>query len=216
VMEFEDWEPLYEEILEEFGYERPEDRGSARVLNDLLEATPDPAEKIDAVRGERVVVVGNAPSLKPSVVPALGEALVVSADGASERLADAGVASDVIVTDLDGAPRHAAEASHEGAVVVVHAHGDNRGALERWLPEFDTRNVVGTTQADPDEFDALHNFGGFTDGDRAVFLADEFGADELELAGFDFGDATGEKLKKLRWARRLIREVEAHRDESIL
>jgi len=211
-MRFEDWEPFYETILEEFEYELSEDRSSARVLDDFLE---DPStDRLEALRGESVVVVGDAPSLDPSEVPP--DAFAVSADGASERLADAGVESDVIVTDLDGAPRYAAEASRLRTVVVVHAHGDNRGALERWLPEFDPSNVVGTTQADPDDFDALRNFGGFTDGDRGVFLADEFGADEISLVGFDFEEATGEKREKLRWARRLIQEVEDRRDQGIL
>ena len=33
----------------------------------------------------------------------------------------------------------------------------------------------------------VHNFGGFTDGDRAVFLAVQLGAKKLILAGMDFG-----------------------------
>lgn len=212
MMKFEDWESFYESILDEFGYEREDDRCSAQILDRHLEASA--VDKLDVMRDEFVAVVGDAPSLEPSQVPE--DAFVVSADAASERLADAGVGSDVIVTDLDGAPRYAAEASHEGIVVVVHAHGDNIDALERWLPEFDASNVVGTTQTDPDRYDTLHNFGGFTDGDRGVFLADEFDADEIRLVGFEFEAATGEKRKKLCWARKLISEVEDYRDERIL
>lgn len=211
-MKFNEWERFYREILDEFGYDREKDRRSAQVLSRHLENSA--MDELTLLTDESITVVGDAPSLEPSRVP--GEATVVSADGASERLAEAGVNSDVVVTDLDGAPSHAAETSHEGTVVVVHAHGDNIDAVERWLPEFDTSNVVGTTQADPRRFGMLKNYGGFTDGDRAVFLADEFGADEIGLLGFDFEEATGEKLEKLRWARRLIREVESRRGEVIL
>jgi len=211
-MEFDDWEPFYEKILEEFGYSRNEDRRSARFLDKRIE--PFDVSRLDVLlRDEKVAVVGDAPSLDVSSVPE--DAVVVTADGASERLADAGVSSDVIVTDLDGAPEHAVEASQEGPV-VVHAHGDNIDALERYLSEFEMSNVVGTTQADPSDFDALYNFGGFTDGDRAVFLADEFGASRIVLVGFDFETAEGEKREKLRWARRLLRVLSEEREESLL
>ena len=53
--------------------------------------------------------------------------------------------------------------------------------------------VIGTTQIEP--ISDVYNFGGFTDGDRAVFLAEHFGAKEIELVGFDFEAAEGTKLK---------------------
>ncbi|MDZ7688456.1 MAG: 6-hydroxymethylpterin diphosphokinase MptE-like protein [Halobacteriales archaeon] len=212
-MEFEDWEPFYEEILDEFGYSREEDRNAARFLDEKL-GDFDLSRLETLLRDENVAVVGDAPSLEPPSVPK--EGVVIAADGAAELLSEADVKVDVIVTDLDGAPRHAAEASYEGTVVVVHAHGDNLDALERWLPEFDFSNVLGTTQTDARRFDALHNFGGFTDGDRAVFLADEFGAARIVLVGFDFEAAEGEKREKLRWARRLLEYLEEERDEQLV
>jgi len=212
-MEFKDWKPFYEKILDEFGYSREDDQNAARFLDENLERFD--VSRLDAlVREETVVVVGDAPSLEPSSVPE--DAIVVAADGAAERLSEAGVKVDIIVTDLDGAPAHAAEESREGTVVVVHAHGDNLDAIERYLSDFDTSNVVGTTQVDPTSFNALYNFGGFTDGDRAAFLADEFGAAHVELVGFDFEAADGEKREKLRWARLLLEHLEGHRDECLL
>jgi hypothetical protein len=57
----------------------------------------------------------------------------------------------------------------------------------------------------------LVNFGGFTDGDRAVFLADHFKAKNIYLVGFDFEGKDSAfkkldkvKLKKLDWAHVLI------------
>jgi hypothetical protein len=56
--------------------------------------------------------------------------------------------------------------------------------IARLTPFFN--NVLGTTQAQP--AGNLYNFGGFTDGDRALFLAVALGASEITLAGMDFGD----------------------------
>ena len=63
--------------------------------------------------------------------------------------------------------------------------------------------------------DAVDNFGGFTDGDRAAFLADELGAADLRFVGWDFDDpAVGpEKARKLRWAERLLHLLERRRGD---
>jgi len=53
----------------------------------------------------------------------------------------------------------------------------------------------------------LRNYGGFTDGDRAVCIAEHFGAARVTLAGFDFDNPipdTPSKLRKLAWARKII------------
>jgi len=63
---------------------------------------------------------------------------------------------------------------------------------------------MGTAQCRPPP--GLYNFGGFTDGDRCVFLAQELGAAKIKLVGFDYEDesVTPRKKKKLAWAKRLI------------
>ncbi|MEZ5336103.1 MAG: hypothetical protein R2741_13165 [Methanolobus sp.] len=55
----------------------------------------------------------------------------------------------------------------------------------------------------------VYNFGGFSDGDRCVYLAKEFGAASITLIGFDFDDlyVNPVKKKKLKWARLLIEKV---------
>jgi uncharacterized Rossmann fold enzyme len=75
-------------------------------------------------------------------------------------------------------------------------------------------NVLATTQAAPRG--AVGNHGGFTDGDRAAFLADAAGAERLVFAGWDFDDPSVApvKLKKLRWAERLLFVLERRRDET--
>ncbi|MEA1869387.1 MAG: 6-hydroxymethylpterin diphosphokinase MptE-like protein, partial [Euryarchaeota archaeon] len=112
---------------------------------------------------------------------------------------------DVIVTDLDGTIEDIISASRKGSFVVVHAHGDNIPAVESVVPLLSWK-VLGTTQAEP--FDGIYNFGGFTDGDRCVFLAKASGAASVMLFGFDYDDpdVNDVKKKKLRWAKRLIEE----------
>jgi hypothetical protein len=95
-----------------------------------------------------------------------------------------------------------------GSVTLVHAHGDNIETLQEHLPRF-TQQLMLTTQTRP--FDGVFNFGGFTDGDRAVCVADHFGARTIRLVGFDFdrptvkeGKDVAVKKRKLAWARRII------------
>ena len=90
----------------------------------------------------------------------------------------------------------------------------------RWVPSF-SPPVIGTTQAEP--FPGIYNYGGFTDGDRAVFLAIHFGARKIILKGFDFDNPMGKpiidmelKLKKLKYAKQLIAWAEKTFDAEII
>jgi len=42
----------------------------------------------------------------------------------------------------------------------------------------------------------VYNFGGFTDGDRSVFLAEELGASQIILVGMDLGNEIGKYYSK--------------------
>jgi uncharacterized Rossmann fold enzyme len=118
-----------------------------------------------------------------------------------------------MVTDLDKAPGVARDLTHAGTPVAVHAHGDNRGAIRGWVPGMATDRVLATTQVEPRG--PVVNVGGFTDGDRAAFLADFLGAGALTFPGWDFDDpgVGAEKRRKLRWAERLLAWLERHRGE---
>jgi uncharacterized Rossmann fold enzyme len=76
-----------------------------------------------------------------------------------------------------------------------------------------TEWVFPTTQVEPRP--PVVNVGGFTDGDRAAFLADHLGADSLVFPGWDFDDpgVSAQKRRKLRWAARLLAWLERHRGE---
>jgi hypothetical protein len=198
---FEDWEPYYLRILAHFSFDRARDEEAAVLLSSLL--TRDDLPVLEGrIRGKPATVCGNGPNLIEELGRIRG--IVIAADGAANRLFARGIHPDAIVTDLDGATDAFPEMNREGTVIVVHAHGDNMDLLRKWVPRF-PGPIVGTTQSRP--FDGIHNFGGFSDGDRAVFLADALGASEVRLAGFDLDDPTVGPVKrgKLLFARELLR-----------
>ena len=203
-MDFAAWEPLYQEILQDFGFSRKRDEEAALLLSRLIPDSKDVMAAAEGrVRDKIVMVFGNAPSLAEEVESLVirSEALI-AADGATAVLLGKGILPDIIVTDLDGPFPEILRANQRGSMVVVHAHGDNTGALRRFVPRL--KNVMGTVQCRPPP--GLYNFGGFTDGDRCVYLAKALGAASIKLVGFNFEDesVTPRKRKKLAWAKRLI------------
>lgn len=207
-MRFEDWEPIYQEIIKDMGYDRARDEYAAELLSGLLFSTEPsrlaPLEKLkELVDGKDVLVCGNAPSLADELAEVDPSGYcIIAADGATAHIMDAGLVPHIIVTDLDGAIDHEIKASRKGAVMVVHAHGDNIETVQTIVPKL--YNIIGSTQTAP--LKNVYNFGGFTDGDRCVFLAMEFNAASVTLIGFNFDDdtVTHSKARKLGWARRLI------------
>ena len=203
-MQFATWEPIYLTILEDFGFSLSGDEDAAKLLAELLRGSENRLSAAYAlVRGRSVAVFGNAPTLDRELdVGREKDAAFVAADGATATLLRRGIIPDIIVTDLDGSFPDILKANREGSIVVVHAHGDNLDALHRYVPQLD--GVIGTAQCRPPE--GLYNFGGFTDGDRCVFLAKELGAASIKLVGFDYEDdsVTPRKREKLAWAKRLI------------
>ncbi|MFB6266115.1 MAG: 6-hydroxymethylpterin diphosphokinase MptE-like protein [Halodesulfurarchaeum sp.] len=210
-MDFEAWEPIYERILRDFGYDRGADIRARDVLAGYVE--PFDLTRLD-VSGQTVAIAGGSPGLDSEIEVARDADAVFAASTAADLLEAAGVMVDALVTDLDKNPETARERTDRGAPVVVHAHGDNITAIRRHLPEYDVDHVLGTTQAAPAH--PVRNFGGFTDGDRAAFLADHLGADSLTFPGWDFDDrsVSREKAMKLAWAERLLLLLEDRREET--
>ena len=230
-MNFHDWEPVYERILADFGFDRAGDERARDLLADLLADSPgsaagasgDGADASDAgeplaptdldFAGETVAVAGAGPSLADDHDLVRAADSVVAASDAAAVLREAGVAVDCMVTDLDEEGDIARTLTVEGVPVAVHAHGDNRPALRERVPRLSLEAVLPTTQAAPAP--PVYNTGGFTDGDRAAFLADHCGAAALVFAGWDFDDPDVDPMKrrKLDWAERLLRWLELRRDE---
>ena len=191
-MEFEVWEKYYKEILDDFGFSREGDESSAKILDGILSKegclTLDDLSQIVGF-SDKYIVFGAGPSLKKQIQEIkkeydLKNFVLVAADGATTAMIEEKLVPDIIVTDLDGKMDDILLANLKGANIVVHAHGDNIDNVINYTPFFN--NVLGTTQAQP--FGNLYNFGGFTDGDRAIFLSCALGASEIILVGMDFGD----------------------------
>jgi 2-amino-4-hydroxy-6-hydroxymethyldihydropteridine diphosphokinase len=208
-MDFAAWEPIYEQILEDFDFDRAGDEEAARFLSQrLTENNIASLSELKAlISGKSVLVCGNAPGLRNDLSEIkLSDFVVIAADGAAAVLMDMGIVPEVICTDLDGNSEADIEkeilACEKGSIVLIHAHGDNSDKLEKYVPRF--KRFIATTQAKP--FDKVYNFGGFSDGDRCFFVAREFGAKMIRLAGFDFVDKNVNpiKKKKLEWAKKLI------------
>ena len=211
-MNYRTWEPVYEEILADFGFDRAADEQARDCLGELVE--PFDLDRLESVSGATVAVAGAGPSLPSELDLARDSDLVFAASTAADTLRESGIAVDWMVTDLDKNPDTIRDLTERGTPVAVHAHGDNIPAIENFVPTFDAEHVLATTQAEPTPI--VRNFGGFTDGDRAAFLADHFGAAELVFPGWDFDDSSVGPMKrtKLQWAERLLRWLEVRRGDE--
>jgi uncharacterized Rossmann fold enzyme len=212
-VKFVDWFPYYQGIRSEFGYSSEQDQEAARILASMIKNKAlDPKVLQKKIKGKNVIVVGAGPSLEDgkslNYIKKNKNFVKIAADGAVQFLIENKIKPDIVVTDLDGNPAALQKAERGGAIMVVHAHGDNTAMLKKLVPKF--KKLVGSTQVMPVE--NVHNFGGFTDGDRGVFLAEEFGAKKIVLVGMDFGDNIGKySKKKVKDAELKKRKMEAGR-----
>ena len=206
------WVRKYNEILKEFKYDKKTDVQSAILLEGMLKGESQIKTLQKIIRNQNVLVIGAGPSLSKAIprLKNFEKTVKIVADSAVKPLVDNGIKPDIIVTDLDGDENILKKVGRTKTIFVVHAHGDNIDKLEL-MKNF--KNCLGTTQTKP--FGRLHNFGGFTDGDRAVFLANHFNAKKIILLGMDFGNKIGKfsntkprdrkiKIKKLKKGKTLL------------
>ncbi|OPY31979.1 MAG: 6-hydroxymethyl-7,8-dihydropterin pyrophosphokinase [Methanomassiliicoccales archaeon PtaU1.Bin124] len=211
-MDFQEWEPYYRQILLDFGYEGAMDQASAELLQAISTKLSLCDETCLRKRmGREVDICGNSPGLDYELEEELLAGPVIAAGSATETLMDFGIVPDMIFSDLDGYVEAEIEANANGAIAVILAHGDNMGLISKWAPRF-KGSVMLTCQCRP--FGMLRNYGGFTDGDRAVMTARHLGVRTIRLHGFDFsnprskpGSSAEIKIKKLAWAKRIIYEL---------
>lgn len=198
------WNPWYSRIVGRLGIDQKADTNAAKVLDDVL-SEPNIAELTKLISSRDCVVLGAGPSLDEDLGKLerrswMNKSLI-SADGATSALLKYRP-PDIIVTDLDGNVADQLNAWNRGSWLVLHAHGDNLDQIQKVAPRID-RRVVGTTQVEP--FGKLFNFGGFTDGDRAAFMAHELGASRIYLAGMDLGAKIGRHSGDKDIGRKLVK-----------
>ena len=238
-MDFNEWEGWYKEILGTLGFSREGDENTAALLDKILDEkgcltleqfSDEIMEKKDT---SKFIVVGAGPSIKKHIKYVkenydLNDYLIVSADGATTAMLEDDLVPDIVATDLDGKMDDLLAANSLGSYFVIHAHGDNEPLIDKWTTSFD--KILGTTQSKP--VGHLYNFGGFTDGDRAMFFTLALGCEEMVLAGMDFGTtvtkysrpniegATGPadeiKTKKLIFAERLLAWIKENTDVKVI
>jgi len=203
----EDWEPIYEEILLAFGYDRTSDESSARMLRAVM-MNSDLISDDDVVMQRKATVFGCGDRLERDLKAFPPQGTLIASGSSAGRLKEAGITPDIIVTDLDGDIEPQIEANMNGAVAFIHAHGDNSELIQRYARDF-LGPVILTTQSRPDSI--VSNYGGFTDGDRAVCIARHFGAKDILLSGFDFENPSKKEMSdpkiksmKLWWAKEII------------
>ena len=206
------WKTKFNEIRKEFGYSEKEDLISAKKLNLLLKTKNSKKQFQDMIKGKTIFIIGAGPSLSKSLkhIKKSKNITKIVADGAVRALLEKNIRPDILVTDLDGDIESIKKIGKTKIPIIVHAHGDNSNRLEIVKK---LSNVTGTTQTR--EFGKLKNYGGFTDGDRCVFLAEYFNASKIVLIGMDFGRKIGKyskhrvinrktKLKKLKSGKMII------------
>ncbi len=206
------WEARFNKIRKEFGYKKSRDLYSANLLNSFLRKKLNLKNVEEIIRKKTVFIIGAGPSLTKSLqyVKKTKNVTIIAADGAVQGLLEKKIKPDILVTDLDGDLESIKKIGKLKIPIIVLAHGDNYHKIPI-VREFN--NVIGTTQTK--KFGKLENFGGFTDGDRCVFLAEFFHAKKIVLVGMDFGTKIGRfskcnisnrkiKLKKLKIGREIL------------
>jgi len=206
------WWEVYEKIVEDVGINKDLDEeatiNAAKVLRGYgirFDKNLEKARKI--IYGKNVAVVGAHESfLKQEIL----EDVVIAADGSFNGLIYRDIVPQILVTDFDGANINLVKKYRP--IVFAHVHGDNFKRYLESLPGI-VEIIVPTTQTYP--FKPFYNFGGFTDGDRAVTIAISLGASKVNVYGFNsaqIGKFSGltkpkTKIKKIYWAYRIIELV---------
>jgi len=187
----------------------------------------DPSEVLGEISryivNRRVYVIGAGPGALSRGVKGYEHSIIICADGACVLVREHGLPA-ISVTDLDGGIEPAEIVYKHGGYIVLQFHGDNYrylasliDVLKRWRD----RLVIGVQIAPPCSH--VTEIPGFTDGDRAYLLAISMGASEIISIGMDLDSelttslskstysgiafAPINKIRKLRWARRIIEDL---------
>ncbi len=215
---------LYKDIIQVLNLDNKKDAKSAKILSKISCGMQKQILDLKYVKerivGKNIIIFGAGPSLIPDLerlmkLKNFDLFIKICADGATKALIEQKIIPYFVVSDLDGDIGAIKKANEKGAILLIHAHGDNIKAIKKYVPKF--KNLILTTQTNL-KLKNLHNFSGFTDGDRSVFFALKFKPKVVILAGMDFGNKIGEyskkisgerakfKLKKLEIGKKLIEE----------
>lgn len=199
LLDWTEWQPFYLDIVNRLDLNPKEDAKATIILDSMLrEVNPKPLleDLRERIENKLVVVCGAGPSLDKHLQKFLSSdlrenAVFIAADGAASALKEFGYKCQIIATDLDGNLKDILDLVENGAIPIVHAHGDNIERMEKFVSNLDC--VIGSTQVKPTKHVFL--WGGFTDGDRACYIASHYNPNRILMMGMDFGDIVG------RWSK---------------
>jgi len=144
------------------------------------------------------LIAGGGPSVEGDLkqcieLNLINKLTIIAVDGTCKLFYENQIVPNILVTDLDGDWSSIRWAIKNNTTTLIHAHGDNHHLIDEFFLEYENlknqNNIWGTTQNYISS--DLLNFGGFTDGDRAVFLTFHFQTPIIGLIGFDFGGEIG-------------------------
>ncbi|MHA1228669.1 MAG: 6-hydroxymethylpterin diphosphokinase MptE-like protein [Candidatus Hodarchaeales archaeon] len=229
-MKWKDWKTFYYNILTTLNIEEKSDIQSCKVLEDKLQPFMDLSfsrtqEKLRILFSYPLLIAGAGPSLENDVKTLITSTTartfsLVSCDGSTSLFKELNIKPDVVFTDLDGDHSSIEWGIKNGSLVIIHAHGDNITLVKSFISKnqnlLSKGAILGTCQCYTEKY--LLNYGGFTDGDRAIFTAFHYQSPIIGLIGFDLGKTIGKystlnspsiknsdrKIKKLEIAKYLI------------
>ena len=198
-MNWNEWKSYYQLIIKKLKIDSSLDENSAQILNSLLDQKVNKelveTDLKELIANSNAFIFGCGPSLRKMVKQLKKtnlEGINIAADGAISALLEYNIFCHINVSDLDGNIKDSLKANSNGTITIIHAHGDNIPLIKEYTPKF-TKKILGSVQVKP--FGNLVNYGGFTDGDRGIFLAENFNCKRIILVGFDFGFTVGEYSK---------------------
>ena len=195
------WEQYYERIVSEIGIDKKKDEVEGIYWNEVINDVKNSREIIEnsiyetkrRFKTSHVFIFGAGPSLSThlnifkDINYQVKNYVILSSDGATQALIENNIVPDIVCSDFDGDMESIIEAGRKKSIIFLHAHGDNHHLVEKWFPELSQLEYwVPTIQTKP-IFPLIYNYGGFTDGDRALSLALHYTKPcTIVLYGFDF------------------------------
>ncbi len=229
-IEFKD---LYLKIIKEFNFDYKKDLEARDLLSQIFKKKRNNWNFLEVLYSfktiiqskKKILVYGCGPTLDVTVeillkkrgINFFNNFINLVADGAAIYLRENNIPIDGIFSDLDGITH---EEFNHSKFIIIHSHGDNIKKLKHFEESIlNFNNIIGTTQVEP--LENLINPGGFTDGDRILYLLRALLLPEqkLFLIGMDFNNIIGKyskpemtddqvgspiKIKKLKYAVKLI------------
>lgn len=189
-----------------YGLEKWQESSRSKALDDLQQRLLNATE---------VVIIGASVSPEEINGKSSEGTVFIAADGSIGSV-NSYTNIACVVTDFDGNP-HLDKAAKCGVLFIAHAHGDNNSRWQHTVAKwsgFATPPDLILSHQTTQMIGGMHNFGGFTDGDRALCLALFLGVKKelISLIGFStqkIGEFSGQtnndaKFVKLQWMKRIV------------